>query len=384
MANEFFNATGTPGQRSAGSSAAIRGVFTLVAQGFDKLPTMAGNGGKLWIVNDSGTAISLTSAVSTNTVNAIVKRDGNGDFSARYLTFGKIIGLSSQFIFETSGTFRGEINNSLWNLGTVAGVYPTLGITGRMSLHGASTASHDLLMTRFVADENAAALRLGKSRASSAAGFASILTNDRLGNVAFFGDDGAAFGQGASIFAEAAQNWGVSAHGTRLVLAATASNSTTQTRVLEIATSGATFTSNLTVPTLLATSLLVGGGDAITRMDQGSYTPSISPVANIDSYTAEIVRWIRIGEQVFYSGMVQIDPTSAGVSTVFQMSLPPNATSSMTSLTHASGCGALASTADAASVGVIANATADALEFYYIPPSAANRRISFSGSYRVL
>lgn len=66
MANEYFNASGYPGTRASGSSSAMRSQLAAIAAGFDKLPALSSNAGKLLTVNAGGTAISSTSVISVS------------------------------------------------------------------------------------------------------------------------------------------------------------------------------------------------------------------------------------------------------------------------------------------------------------------------------
>jgi hypothetical protein len=57
MTNPFYNPSGYPATRAPGTSLNARAEFLLIQAGFDKLPTLAGNGLKLLRVNAGGTAI---------------------------------------------------------------------------------------------------------------------------------------------------------------------------------------------------------------------------------------------------------------------------------------------------------------------------------------
>jgi len=72
MANEFYDHTTYPSQGAAGSSAALRAELDSIEAGFDKLPTMAGNGGKLVAINAGGTALE---SVDTTGTGDIVRND---------------------------------------------------------------------------------------------------------------------------------------------------------------------------------------------------------------------------------------------------------------------------------------------------------------------
>lgn len=57
MSNDFYNHATYPAPNSAGSSAAMRAELELIKAGFDKMPTLAGNGYKVIGVNPTGTAL---------------------------------------------------------------------------------------------------------------------------------------------------------------------------------------------------------------------------------------------------------------------------------------------------------------------------------------
>lgn len=60
MSNVFYVPTGNPGTATPGASAPIRAEFQLIAAAFDLFPALAGGPGRAVIVNDSGTALTLT------------------------------------------------------------------------------------------------------------------------------------------------------------------------------------------------------------------------------------------------------------------------------------------------------------------------------------
>lgn len=66
MANEYYTASGAPATRSQGSSNVIRGEYNLLVQAFDKLPTLAGNGGKIVRVNSGGSALEASTALGSS------------------------------------------------------------------------------------------------------------------------------------------------------------------------------------------------------------------------------------------------------------------------------------------------------------------------------
>jgi hypothetical protein len=64
MSNEYYDHTTYPTPNSPGSSAALRAELDLIEAGFNKLPTLTGNGGKFIAVNAGGTALEASSALS--------------------------------------------------------------------------------------------------------------------------------------------------------------------------------------------------------------------------------------------------------------------------------------------------------------------------------
>ena len=64
MANEYFTPSGYPATGAAGSSASMRSEMALVEDGFDKLPTLTGNGGKIVAVNSGGTGLTTSATLS--------------------------------------------------------------------------------------------------------------------------------------------------------------------------------------------------------------------------------------------------------------------------------------------------------------------------------
>ena len=65
MSNEFYDHTTFPTPNSPGSSALLRSELDAIEAGFDKLPTMSGNGNKVVTVNAGATALTATSALQS-------------------------------------------------------------------------------------------------------------------------------------------------------------------------------------------------------------------------------------------------------------------------------------------------------------------------------
>lgn len=73
MANPYYDHTTFPVANSPGSSQAMRNELDAVEGGFDKLPTFAGNAGKIVYVNVGETALSVLS--TTGTGNVVLSTD---------------------------------------------------------------------------------------------------------------------------------------------------------------------------------------------------------------------------------------------------------------------------------------------------------------------
>lgn len=61
MSNSYYNKTGSPAQDSFQSSSVIRSEYAALEAGFDKLPVLSGNAGKVIVVNSSSNALIPTS-----------------------------------------------------------------------------------------------------------------------------------------------------------------------------------------------------------------------------------------------------------------------------------------------------------------------------------
>lgn len=65
MSNEYFTESGNPSTNASATSATMRAEFTAVGDGFDKLPTLAGNGSKILAVNSGASALEAITTTGT-------------------------------------------------------------------------------------------------------------------------------------------------------------------------------------------------------------------------------------------------------------------------------------------------------------------------------
>jgi len=73
MSNEFYNPSGWPASNAPGSSAPARQELNSIQAGFDKLPTMTGNGNLPVFINAGGTAMAtVTAAVARSLLGLVI------------------------------------------------------------------------------------------------------------------------------------------------------------------------------------------------------------------------------------------------------------------------------------------------------------------------
>ena len=112
----------------------------------------------------------------------------------------------------------------------------------------------------------------------------------------------------------------------------------------------------------------------------GTYTPTLTNTTNIAASTAYVCQYIRVGNIVWVSGKVDIDPTSSGTNTILGVSLP--VASSFTAAMQAGGAGS--SLGVTGSWAVSADATNDRASVSGVPSSNINQEVYFSFQYQVV
>ena len=121
---------------------------------------------------------------------------------------------------------------------------------------------------------------------------------------------------------------------------------------------------------------------SVPVLESGTYTPTLTNVANVAASTAYACQYAQVGILVTVTGQVAIDPTAATTLTRLGISLPIPS-----SLTLAEQVGGTAAQPDVASYGaaIRGDATNDRAELAFTcGADVANRIWSFSFSYRVL
>lgn len=113
----------------------------------------------------------------------------------------------------------------------------------------------------------------------------------------------------------------------------------------------------------------------------GVWTPTLTNTTNISASTASEGQYLRVGNTVTVSGVVEIDPTAAGACNM-KMTLPIS--SNFTSLRQAAGTFATVTAGQSDQGSIIANASVDSLEFRFTAVNVANATYAFQATYQIL
>lgn len=124
MTNAYYNHTTFPATSSSGSSALARAEFDAITAGFALLPTLAGNGGKIVVVDPTGNF--LTTAAVGNTISGTAAAPGLP--VTGYSTTGLFSAAANTIGFSISGV-QGMLLDASSNL-TIKGSTLTMGALG--------------------------------------------------------------------------------------------------------------------------------------------------------------------------------------------------------------------------------------------------------------
>lgn len=112
----------------------------------------------------------------------------------------------------------------------------------------------------------------------------------------------------------------------------------------------------------------------------GTYTPTLTGVANVAASTAYSAQYMRVGATVTVSGKVDIDPTSA-VLTQLGISLP--IASNLGSQEHCAGTASCSAVAGL-SAAIVGDSTNDRAQIEWTAVDTANRSFYFTFTYRII
>lgn len=116
-------------------------------------------------------------------------------------------------------------------------------------------------------------------------------------------------------------------------------------------------------------------------MDSGTYTPTLTNVANLDASTAYQCQYIRIGNTVTVSGRVDVDPTAGAASTQLGIALP---VASNFGATEDCAGAAFASGIAGQGAAVLADTTNDRAQLQFVAGDTTNQAMYFTFTYQII
>lgn len=155
---------------------------------------------------------------------------------------------------------------------------------------------------------------------------------------------------------------------------------TTGTARKEITLNDAALTSG-TFPVATTNGRLTDSSFTSTNLTSGTYTPTLTNVANLDASTAYQCQYMRVGNTVTVSGKVDVDPTAAATPTQLGISLP--IASNIGGAEDCAGTGASPGIAGQ-SMAVVGNAANNRAELQWIAGDLTNQATYFTFTYQVI
>lgn len=117
-----------------------------------------------------------------------------------------------------------------------------------------------------------------------------------------------------------------------------------------------------------------------TGLAAGTYTPTLTGVANVGASTAHVSQYMRVGNTITVSGQVEIDATTTLTLTQLGVSLPV-----ASNFANTFDCGGVGnSPAVTETFAIYADAANDRAQIEWIPISTANNTFYYSFTYRVI
>jgi hypothetical protein len=119
----------------------------------------------------------------------------------------------------------------------------------------------------------------------------------------------------------------------------------------------------------------------IPTTTSGTYTPTLTNVANLDASTAYEAQYMRVGNTVTVSGKVDVDPTLTATSTQLGISLPV-----ASNFGTQQDCGGVAFCPAIAAMGaaILADRTNDRAQLQFVSSDVNNNSLFFIFSYQVI
>lgn len=119
----------------------------------------------------------------------------------------------------------------------------------------------------------------------------------------------------------------------------------------------------------------------IPTLSYGTYTPTLTNGTNVTASTSYICQYLRVGNVVTVSGLVDIDPTTVSLATELGVSLP--IASALATSQQCAGAGSSPGIVGQSSA-ILGDATNDRASISYICSSDTNQAMYFTFTYQVL
>lgn len=283
-------------------------------------------------------------------------------------------GIPDAMLFGVSGSTKAYIQTN-GNIGI-----GLLAVTAEAAakIHAAHTSGTGLISDRYANDATASSFLIRKSRGATALSHTIVQSGDVLGSVSFQGSDGSNFIVGARMDAIVSATPGTNDMPTDLVIYTTPDGASSPTEKIRVTSDGR----------LYGTALHNNAGAVTGTTNQyvasGTYTPTLTNSTNIDSSTAHVCNWMRVGNVVTVSGRVDIDATAGGgAATSLGMSVP--IASNFADADGNEAGGTFSSTGSVSMAGgIYADSTNDRLTFAYNSQTTSNASFFFSATYLIL
>lgn len=127
-----------------------------------------------------------------------------------------------------------------------------------------------------------------------------------------------------------------------------------------------------------------GAASPVGRIAHGTYTPTATGVANVDSATPASAQYMRVGNVVTVSGTVSVDPTAAaGTTTSLRLTLP--VASNFANANECAGSGSEPGSGSAPSAVIVAaDPTNDEALLTYAASATSAQTIVYHYTYRII
>ena len=140
---------------------------------------------------------------------------------------------------------------------------------------------------------------------------------------------------------------------------------------------GFTFSDSVNITSSLQCDSIVND----TGLAHGTYTPTLTNTTNVDSSTARLATYLRVGNSVTVSGQLDIDPTITATATLLGISLP---IASNFSTAFQAGGTAFATGVAGMGGGIEADATNDRVSLKFISSDITNQTMAYTFSYQII